>query len=143
RLVRWTPDDDTALETLNERLKAADPAQTARSKRSTKQQVEQLTTKLKAIATAFGKGHLEVIRQARSDALNKRRIASEAAKVASAELDGVGSDTWRSLWEAARAYSQTAYPGQQYPVTDDARCVLCHQELGQQAKERLQDFEAF
>jgi len=142
-LVRWNPEDEKALEALDARLKAADPARAARLKRNTKQQVDQLTTKLKAMVTAFGKDQLDTIRQARADAFNKRRIATEAANVKSAELDGVGSDTWRSLWEAARAYSQTAYPDQQYPVTDDALCVLCHQELGHQAKERLQEFEAF
>ena len=142
-LVQWEPKDEKALEQLGERLKATDPARLARSKRSTKQQLDQLASRLKAAATAFGKERLGAIRQARADAIKKRCIATEAAKVESAELDGVGTETWRSLWDAARAYSQTAYPGRQYPVTDDARCVLCHQELGQQAQQRLQEFEGF
>ena len=142
-LVHWDDKDKKTLEQLGERLNSADPARLARSKQSTKQQVDQLKSSLKAAATAFGKEGLEAIRQARADATNKRRIATEAAKVESAELDGVGTNTWRALWQAARTYSQTAYPGQQYPVTDDARCVLCHQELGEQAKHRLQQFENF
>lgn len=142
-LVQWEQKDEEALEQLGERLKTEDPARLARSKRSTKQQVDQLVARLKAVATAFGKDRLEAIRALRTDAINKRRIATEAAKVESAELEGVGTDTWRSLWEAARAYSQTAYPGRQYPVTDDARCVLCHQALGEQAQQRLQEFEDF
>ena len=142
-LVQWEQKDEKALEQLSERLKAADPARLARSKRNTKQQLGQLASRLKEAVTALGKERLAAIRQARADAINKRRISTEAAKLESAKLDGVGMETWRALWEAARAYSRTAYPGRQYPVTDDARCVLCHQELGEQAQQRLQEFEGF
>lgn len=142
-LLQWAPEDEKALEQLDERLKAEDPARLARSKRSIKQQVDQLASNLKTAATAFGADGIGKIRSLRTDADKKRRIANEAAKVDSAELEGVGTDTWRALWEAARAYSQTAYPGRSYPVTDDARCVLCHQTLDEQAQQRLQEFEGF
>ncbi len=77
--------------------------------------------------------------------------ARQAVQLASATLfsgeplPDVGSDVWRSLWQAARAYSeQSAYPGQPYPVTrDDARCVLCQQPLGEDAAARLQRFDEF
>lgn len=143
QLVQWEAKDEKALEQLNDRLKAADPARLARSKRSTQQEVEQFATKLKEAATAFGKDRIEELRSLRTAAINKRHIATEAAKVESAKLEGVGSDTWWALWEAARAYSQTAYPGRSYPATDDARCVLCHQTLDERAQQRLQEFEDF
>ena len=38
----------------------------------------------------------------------ERQIAAEAAQVGAAQLDGVGSATWRALWDPAKAYS----PGQ-------------------------------
>lgn len=142
-ITQWVPRDQKTLDQLGERLKTADPGQLARSKRNTRHQIEQLVTKLKTVMTAFGKDRLDLIRSFRSEAFNKRRMVREAAKVESAELEGVGTDTWRALWEAARVYSQTPYPGQQYPVTDDARCVLCHQELGEQAQRRLLDFENY
>lgn len=142
-IIQWETYDQITLDQLGERLKTADPGQLARNKRNTKQQLEQLLSKLKAVATAFGKDGLDSIRSLRTDAINKRRMATEAATVESAELECVGTDTWRALWEAARAYSQTVYPGQQYPVTNDARCVLCHQELGEEAQRRLLDFESF
>lgn len=142
-LIQWAPEDEKALERLGERLKTEDPARLARSKRSIKQQLDQLASSLKAAATAFGSEGIGTIRSLRNDAVNKRRTANESAKVESAELEGVGTDTWRALWEAARAYSQTAYPGRSYPVTDDARCVLCHQTLDEQAQHRLQEFEGF
>ncbi|HYW75080.1 MAG TPA: AAA family ATPase [Gammaproteobacteria bacterium] len=142
-IVQWEDKDQQALDQLIERLKTADPTQLARTKRNTKREIEQLVSKLKEAATALGKERLEAIRTLRSETSTKRRIATESARVKSAELDGVGTDTWRALWEAARAYSQTAYPDRKYPVTDDARCVLCHQELGEQAQQRLQEFEGY
>lgn len=60
-------------------------------------------------------------------------------------LAGSGSDTWRALWEAARRYStDEAYPGLAFPVTEDeARCLLCQQDLAKEAAERFRQFEAF
>lgn len=143
QLVAWKPEDDEALARLTARLRAADPAAAARAKRNTQAQVTALITSLKAAGDAFGTSQLAAIRALRTDAVGKRRIANESAKVASAQLEGVGTETWRALWNAARAYSQVAYPGREYPVTDSARCVLCQQELQPEAQSRMHDFDAF
>ncbi len=142
-ITQWREDDRQALDRLTERLKAVDPAALARTKRNTKAQIEQLATLLRDAVAALSQERLTAIRTLRAEALVKRRTATESAKVASSKLDGIGADTWRALWEAARAYSQTAYPGRDYPVTEDALCVLCHQELDQQAQQRLRNFEGF
>lgn len=76
---------------------------------------------------------------------------TEAARFASGALfkdeplDGVGSESWRRLWDAARAYSTAeAYPDTAFPVTGgEARCVLCQQELDEEADSRLKRFDAF
>ncbi|MBZ0144807.1 MAG: AAA family ATPase [Rhodocyclaceae bacterium] len=142
-IIEWREEDRQALEQLTERLKPGDLAALAREKRNTKAQAQQLVSLLEEVAAAFGEKGLVSIRAMRAEAINRRRIATQSAQVASAKLDGIGSETWRALWEAARAYSQIAYPGKQYPATDDALCVLCHQNLGLEAKLRLQDFENF
>lgn len=146
RLTQWGEDDQTALERLTTRLKADDPAALARKKRNTKGQLDQLSAQLQGAASAVSAEGLEAIRNARKEAQSKRKIATEYAQVntKSAKLDGIGTDTWNALWQAARAYSQTVYPEQEYPVTQDsARCVLCHQELKPDAQQRLRDFEDF
>lgn len=60
-------------------------------------------------------------------------------------LTGVGSDTWRRLWEAAREYSAAEpYPAQNFPVTvDGAHCVLCQQKLEEAAQNRLDRFNRY
>ncbi len=83
----------------------------------------------------------------------KRRAMDlrEAARVVSTKtfdgesLAGVGSATWRALWEAARQYSTTeAYHEHEFPMVDGAAaCVLCQQPLTQDGADRLARFEAF
>lgn len=67
---------------------------------------------------------------------------------ASEPLPGVGGESWRRLWLAARDFSiADAYPAQVYPVTGatvaDAKCVLCQQVLLPEASDRLTRFQAF
>lgn len=142
-LSAWTEEDEAALTQLTERLKVQDPAALARVKRNAKGQIEQVTGHLNSLATAFGEPRMQTVRELREEAAVKRRAATEYASVTSAELEGIDTDTWRELWKAAREYSLVAYPGQAFPVTEDARCVLCQQQLDGVAQQRLKDFESF
>lgn len=143
QLTEWTDKQAGALIALTERLKVADPAAGATQRRLKKEQVEKIATALAQSAAAFGASGVQSIRALLTAARDKRRIASEAAQVNSALLDGVGQPTWRAMWDAARLYSQTAYPDKNFPVTDNARCLLCEQELQPGAQQRLKDFETF
>jgi len=75
----------------------------------------------------------------------------EAARIASSSdfgaepIEGVGSNTWRALWSAARAFSESeAYHEHDFPHTQDgAVCVLCQQPLTAEGADRLARFEAF
>ena len=76
-----------------------------------------------------------------------REAAAAAAGNIFAEeaLPDIGSEVWRGLWESARRYSeQQAYPETAFPFTGDAAlCVLCQQELSDEAVNRLNRFERF
>jgi energy-coupling factor transporter ATP-binding protein EcfA2 len=142
-LFAWKDESEKALTKATERLKTADHAALAKQKRAKKIQVQQVATGLQQASDAYSLTALECLRALREAAQTKRKIATDAAKVESAELDHVGTATWRAMWKAAREYSQEAYPAKAFPVTDAARCVLCHQELSQIAQERLHAFETF
>lgn len=62
-----------------------------------------------------------------------------------APLSGIGERKWQLLWDAAREFANAhAYPNMdnQFPhVGDGARCVLCMQELNEDAKDRFTRFE--
>ena len=143
------PDANEQLAALMQeevRLRASDPSR------------EQ--ARLNALAGTFerlGK-HLATIEKALAlqspgDAAKTRRRSSElraAASVASSRtfdaepVRGVGTETWRALWEAAKNFSQAeAYCDHPFPVTNDGRCVLCHQELSEDAADRLRRFQEF
>jgi energy-coupling factor transporter ATP-binding protein EcfA2 len=142
-LLTWTVENEKSLTQTTERLKTADHAALAKQKRAKKAQVQQVATGLQQASDAYSLTALEYLRALRSAAQTKRQIATEAAKVETAELDHVGTATWRAMWEAAREFSQEAYPVKPFPVTDAARCLLCHQELSEAAQERLNAFENF
>ena len=142
-LLTWTDEQTQSLNIILERLKGEDPASLAKQKRGTKTQVALIMSGISKAASSYCADNLEAIRALRHNADEKRRIATEGARVQSAVLDGVGTPTWRALWEAARAFSATPYPTIPFPATDAAHCVLCQQELDPEAQQRLLDFESF
>lgn len=59
-------------------------------------------------------------------------------------LDGVGSDPWKKLWYTAKQYHEIAYPEQSFPyVENEAKCLLCQQDLKEESRIRLTRFEEF
>lgn len=146
-LTEWKASDQSDLDRLTARLSVGDPAALAVQKRATRTHVLSLGGMISDVSKALSAEGLNKLRAARQAAAGKRKVAEDAAKVAAgtAVLDGVGSATWRAMWEAARKYSATtAYPEQDFPVTgDEARCVLCQQELVPDAAQRLQEFERY
>jgi len=80
--------------------------------------------------------------------MNDTRSAAEEMRSTTFEhqpLSNTGSDAWRALWAAAERFSTTdAYPDDAFPVTEiNARCVLCRQQLREDAVERFRRFHAF
>jgi ABC-type transport system involved in cytochrome c biogenesis ATPase subunit len=145
-LATLTEEEAKAYETLKADL-ANDPEATARKVRNTKTKIEQGALTVQSLAEAIASTNLQQVQ-----ALYKDYVAKQAAAVAAAEnlfrdekLAQVGSESWRVLWEAARKYSDgAAYPDKTFPHTaGDAHCVLCHQELSEDAAKRLHSFEHF
>lgn len=63
-------------------------------------------------------------------------------------LPGVGSESWRALWAAARNYSVSeAYVDAEFPVTSSASgpasCVLCQQPLHSDGAARMLRFQKY
>jgi len=150
-------EDIRSLATLNDKERAryetlkidlgTEPKRVAR-------QVEMLKNRLNAASLEFESLQNAVSEEkvARLTGLYRRYQTAQEASRAAAEdlftdepLPNIGANVWRDLWEAARRYSeQQAYPAFPFPMTSDgARCVLCQQELGAEAKDRLSRFESF
>ena len=126
---------------------AQDPKATARRLRAEKVRLENIRADIIALHEAISDANADELSGLAADLKTKEAAALLASQNLSKDepLEGVGSEVWRSLWEAARAYStDIAYPDKGYPATDDnARCVLCQQELDADAVARLRRFESF
>lgn len=142
----WIEGHAERLQELNSFLSGQDQLEVADL-----QAVAEWTAKMaRRIANAevpLGESACQKLQVLQAEATAARAAADSAAGSAFKAdcLPGVGSDTWRRLYSAAREYSlHAAYPGRDFPVVDDgARCVLCHQDLAPQAAERLRHFDAF
>jgi len=145
--LTWTTTDENVLQEQRERVKIADPAGAAKKKREAKLQIEGIRAALDRGLKALGEKAFDAIWRMKEDATTKRKSALEAARAlgSTARLEGLGSATWKAMWEAASAYSKAeAYIGREFPHTNDgARCVLCHQDLDEAAQHRLRGFEEF
>lgn len=71
--------------------------------------------------------------------------AAVAERLTPDPLLGVAStNQWEILYKAAKQYSEeVAYPGESFPKTTDAVCVLCQQPLGEEAAVRFTRFKKF
>lgn len=135
------------LEKTLQDLQANDPQKLVRQLTLHGSRVTALATHLGALEAALSDGEISAVLNVRAEG---RRKAEEAKRLKEASfpdgmLPGTGGDPWKRLWEEARHFSQEqAYPDKQFPVTgEEAKCVLCQQDLDHAAKHRLQKFEEF
>lgn len=139
--------DDTEMQTLQQRLAEQSPAEKAKQLRNQKQHIDTLIKDAKKYLGQLSDENCRRIIVAKKKSILKKTAADTAAgkMFSGSELEGIGSDVWKELWEAARNYSvSAAYKEAEYPnVSDGSRCVLCHQLLTQETKDRLTSFENF
>lgn len=144
---KWMAADDKQLATLVARLAEANPADKAKLLRKTKAHISALKAGLNNRATLVNDAAFAALLQARSNAEAKRKAATEDVEkvFANAPLTGIGTETWRLLWEQARAFSQVeAYRDSSFPnIGDGSVCVLCQQPISNEAGGRLKAFESF
>jgi len=145
--IAWTVGDEVELAELKKRLAESDPSKKAAALRVQKGLLEKLVSDLSRFFEDLSDKKCEAYLQAKLDAAVKRKAAEEDAKKVfeKAPLEGVGSNSWLLLWEAARTYSEEqAYKGTPFPnVVENSRCVLCQQVTNDETRERFVSFEEF
>jgi hypothetical protein len=106
---------------------AQDPKATARRLRAEKVRLENIKADIIALHDAISDEDADEFARLAADLTTKEAAALLASQNLSKDepLEGVGSEVWRSLWEAARAYStDIAYPDKDYPVTATTRAAF-------------------
>lgn len=129
------------------RLTASNPQEEKTRLAKLAQQAELLGTELLHLLNLLGVEQTKTRIKLRDSARTARAAASVSANRSFDDepLEGVGSETWRALWAAARNYSVgEAYHDHEFPFTgEDAVCVLCQQPLSDSAEDRLKRFERY
>lgn len=140
-------DSERSRIALLEEALADDPVKAAADLRSKCKRLQAWQQHLTGLDSTLGSAACTELQEWVSDAAEKKKAAEVAANDAfgADPLPDVGSGVWRSLWEAARRYSETsAYPSEAFPVIDEgARCALCQTVLDAEASDRLSRFEAY
>ncbi|WP_314273465.1 AAA family ATPase [Actinomyces naeslundii] len=129
------------------RLRATDPTKEKTRLFAIAKDAEALAAHLESIENTLSPTAADRILTLKQRAMKLRASADEVSSSSFADepLPGVGSQTWRAMWEAAERYAQAeAYPDRDFPATeDDDVCVLCQQPLAQDAQARLRRFRDY
>ncbi|QBG48887.1 hypothetical protein EGM51_16315 [Verrucomicrobia bacterium S94] len=143
----FSSENEIELEDLQKRISVTSPADKAKQFRTKKSHADGLVKDVQAYLSQLSDENCKRIIAAKKKSILKKSAAEAAAKdvFSGAKLGGVGSDVWKELWCAARKYSEeVAYTGQEFPhVQDDSVCVLCHQPLSEETKQRFISFESY
>lgn len=148
-LARLSTEEEAYLAVLEKSLldlQANDPQKLIRQLSVSSGRVQGLVRHLAGVDAALSDSAVKAVFDVRVEG---RRKSEEAKRLREATftaglLPGTGAEAWAALWEAAREFSEHAYPGQTFPCTEDgAHCVLCQQDLDHAAAHRLKQFEAF
>ena len=149
-LAALTEVDRRRIEELRTRfrdLQSADPEQTARTIELRARRAATLVARVSSVDEVLSDISVKELFKAR-DRMDETRRATEDLRSLTFQrqpLSNTGSDTWRTLWDAARRFSTVdAYPDAAFPFTEDgSRCVLCQQKLADESVRRLQQFKEF
>lgn len=108
--------------------------------------IERIILKIKSTQSGLTLAKYREIKKLKSLIAKKETEVSNIAKVLEGQVvDGISSDLWRDLWEAAREFSnKEAFPEDSFPnVSENSKCVLCQQDLSEEAKKRMSSLEDF
>lgn len=107
-----------------------------------------LLKEIRIYESIYSEVYIQKINQLRSDYLAKKSAYELAQQqIAGTDpLQGVGSSTWKELWESAKKYALTeVHPNEKsFPSRDGEKiCVFCQQPLSVEAEKRLERFNLF
>lgn len=129
-------------------LMLTDSVRQAKALRARKARCEAVLNQIRSAAGILSPEALVDLRQKAENV----KATREAVRMKSVEsfsgelLQGVGSEAWRVMYEAARKFSvEYAYLDRPFPAVEETgdRCVLCLQPLDDPARDRFLRFEAF
>jgi hypothetical protein len=143
----WAESDEIELNEKRQQLAETEPIEKMKQYENDVQSIRNLHKILTDVKNSLSDDACTNIIKAKLDLEMKKRAAEEDARKVfeGLPLDGIGTDSWKLLWEQARSFSEEhAYQKEQFPFTsNDSNCVLCQQPLSTEAQSRLNSFETY
>ena len=135
--ITETPED---LRSQEARLLTADASSERQLMIRNAERLDSLSDHYRELQRVLGEEVLAAIQRQKEDI---KSLASATRKLArsreSEPLSGVGTSSWKELWESAKRFSEEeAYPKEVFPpVGTQHRCLLCQQEFDEDTRQRL------
>ena len=149
-ITRLSPDERARLDFLEKALQdilANDPEKLIAQLGIRASRIHALGIQLGRWESVLSDAEVGTVFDVRAHGLRKSEEANRLREATFPKglLPGTGAESWKEMWESARAFSeQEAYAGEAFPLTSEgAKCVFCQQDLDHGAVHRLQQFEAF
>lgn len=143
--LTWTTDLEAAFDAASDTV--ANPGARVTALGVSAAELAKFADSLREAQGATSDENVDLARRTFSDYSTAKAAAELSASEAFAgqPLPGVGTDPWRLLFDAAREFAaHHAYVGREgLPHQEGDRCVLCLQELTDEARARLDSFESF
>lgn len=143
----WAESDEIELNGKRQQLAETDPIEKMKQYENSVQSIKILYKILTDLKDSLSEVACTNIIRAKLDLEMKKKTAEDDARKVfeGLPLDGIGTDSWKLLWEQARSFSEEhAYQKEQFPFTSsDSNCVLCQQSLSTEAQSRLKSFETY
>ncbi len=145
--ILWDEKEESDLINIINRLDTAKVVNALKETENKILKLSKLILYYESIISIVSENSLKELSELANFAIEKKVLVSEATRVLSSEsiICGVGSETWKELWHAAKNYSEKeVYSNISYPnVSNDAVCVLCHQKLDEKSKNRMINFNNY
>lgn len=147
-LAQLSEEETTRMGELDRTLSEADPKTKAKELRLAIGRMNALKTKVETSANWVKNEAMQKLRNMDDEAEKAFAAEAEAAnalRAGEALLSGTGDVLWKALFEAAKEFSLgAAYPEKDFPhVHVGSKCVLCQQDVSEDAASRLKRFDEY
>lgn len=143
-----TPEELTKLASLEKSLidlKKVDVAKKVKGLRKIQEQLGELKEEFETLNEYFSATEIGKLKKLIHDYLhNKQLSASEGlAQFKTENIGSIGSDEWKELLIAAKAFAEIQYDDEDLYPADKDFCLLCHQPLSKEAKQLIEAYWKF
>lgn len=143
-----TPEALTKLASLEKSLidlKKVDVTKKVKGLRKIQEQLGVLKKEFENFNQYFSDVEIGKLKKLIGDYLhNKKLLASEGlAQFQTENIGSIGSDEWKDLLVAAKAFAEIQYDDEDLYPADTDFCLLCHQPLSKEAKQLIEAYWKF